>query len=410
MIVRAVKKLFSRRPRVINADVHGITLKQIDSDAQAAVKKLQKAGYETYLVGGAVRDLLLQASPKDFDVSTAATPTEVRAIFRRARIIGRRFKIVHLTSYRHGQRYVIEVTTFRTDGEGVVEDEAGRILRDNTFGNAAQDAVRRDFTCNALFYDPSKQQILDYVGGYKDIKNHKLCMIGSPIIRFREDPVRIIRALRLYGKLGLQIDKSLSTAARKCAPLLADIAPSRLFDETIKIINSGAAAATFASCAEFGIDKYILPSMTYDKFSEALLKQSDSRNKAGKEISLSFMLAGLFWTPVSEKWNEFRGGGMQSVRAMEKALDTISFATPAIVPRRIIARLIDVYFLQSRMETPPSYRRANGLLRHPLFKRAVAFAALREDGKVIAKWWKNYQSADAEQRAELIKQARDSKE
>ena len=408
MIVRAVKKLLRRRPkpRYIDASVHGIRPHDIDSDAADAVAKLRRAGHESYIVGGAVRDLLLNITPKDFDVSTAATPGEVRRLFRRARIIGRRFKIVHLTAYRDGVRRLIEITTFRGDGGNVVSDAGGRILQDNTFGDASEDAVRRDFTCNALFYNPEDRRIMDYIGGYEDILSKRLRIIGDPDSRFCEDPVRILRALRLHSKLGMTLGRPLHAAICQHAPLLADISPSRLFDEVVKVANSGYAAPVFADYVRFGIAPHILPVLALaGDFAFAVLESTDRRQSEGSPISLSFMLAGLFWPKVEKEWLFQRREKKQPpVRAMEIALDTADFNDNPIIPRRVVGRIIDLYFLQARMEARISFRRAAALTRHPLFNRAVAFAELRQNGG--AKWWDEYKRADTEERKRMVEKAR----
>lgn len=401
-IARAVRNLIRRRPKRIDESRHGIRSSQIDSHAAETVRELQAAGYETYIVGGAVRDLLLGIAPKDFDISTAATPREVRRVFRASRMIGRRFQIVHVYRRRGEWRNFVEVTTFRADGEEVVRSESGRILADNFFGNAAEDAMRRDFTCNALFYNPADGRIIDYLGGYDDIRRRRLMMIGSPAVRFRQDPVRMLRALRLECKLGLSPDRPMLRALREHAELLADIAPSRLFDETAKIVNSGAAADIFRRCGECGISEYALPDAAEDKFARAVLQATDARRAADKEVSLSFVMAGLFWAPIAKEWRALRDKGESPVQAMEKAIN----AAPAggkMVPRRIVARMMDIYFLQARLESRRGNRRAGGILRHPLFPRAVAFAALRADSEAAetAKWWSSYQRAGSAERRAL---------
>lgn len=412
-IVRAVKKVFRRRagkaaaPKKIPASRHGIAASNIDKDAAEALARLQKEGYETYIVGGAVRDLLLGAPPKDFDLSTSAMPEEIKKIFRRARIIGRRFRIVHLPIYhRGGARKIIEITTFRADGDEVVHDSDGRILTDNSFGDAAQDARRRDFSCNSLFYNPADGRIIDHTGGYEDIQRKRLAVIGDPAVRFRQDPVRMLRALRFECKLGLTADQSVRRAIRANAELLAGISLSRLFDEAAKIIQSGCAADIFRRCAECGAADYLLPAAAADPFAAAVLADADRRTAAGKNISLSFVLAGIFWPPVARRWEELRKKGAPPVRAMEAACNAAEFADNPTVPRRLIARVMDLYFLQARFEARMTLRRASGILRHELFARAVAFAALRQDGNAAktARWWEEYQDAGSDKRKTMLKQ------
>ncbi len=403
IIARAVRNFIRRRPRWIEESKHGIFPSQIESCAAETVGELQKAGYEAHIVGGAVRDLLLGIAPKDFDVSTSATPHEVRKIFRASRIIGRRFQIVHVYRRRGDWRNFVEVATFRADGGETARNEHGRILADNVFGTAAEDAARRDFTCNALFYNPENGRIADYLGGYEDIRRRRLTMIGDPATRFRQDPVRMLRALRLECKLGLSPGRPILRALNECAGLLADISPSRLFDETAKIINSGAATSIFRRCAECGIAEHALPNAAEDEFAQKVLAATDARRAGGGEVSLSFVMAGLFWQPLCEKWRGLCGENVPPVRAMERALAEFPISDN-VIPRRVVARMMDIYFLQARMETRRIARRAAALLHHPQFARAVAFAALRTDqgAAEIANWWRDYHRADSAGRRALV--------
>ena len=399
-----VKKMFRPAPRRIAAAAHGILPAQIDHSAAQAVAHMQQAGHETYIVGGAVRDLLLRITPKDFDIATAATPQEVRRLFRRSRIIGRRFQIVHLHSFRNGRRHTIEVTTFRGDG-GEVCDQRGRIVTDNSFGDAAEDAVRRDFSCNALLYDPASGDIIDYVGGYEDIRRRRLRIIGAPAVRFQQDPVRILRGLRLEGKLGLVLNQATRRELAKNAALLADISSSRLFDEVVKVINSGAANDIMHRFVACGAARQILPAVgENEEFVQAVLQDTDRRWREDRDISLSFVIGGLFWPPVAACWHELRAAGVSPVVAMEEAAAAADFSKNAIVPRRIVARVMDLYFLSARMETRVSWRRAASIMRNPLFVRALAFAELRRDASASAtvQWWRAYQQADDAARKAIL--------
>ena len=406
------RQLLSRRKR-IPADKHGIQRSLIDTDVTQAIRRLQKAGFESYLVGGAVRDLLLNITPKDFDISTAATPAEVRRLFRRSRIIGRRFRIVHLYFYRGKNMHIVEVTTFRKDGDEVISDESGCIVRDNLFGAAIDDAERRDFTGNALFYDPESGDIIDYVGGYEDIRRQRLRLIGSPAKRFRQDPVRLLRALRFSSKLNLTLNQATLRALAPHAPLLDNMSPSRLFDEAVKIFRSGAAADAVARCIKHGVAPYFLPAAeTAGEFFFAVLQHTDQRQRSGQVISISFVIAALFWPAVAAQWHELRRQKTHSVMAMESALSMADFSRNHIVPRRVIARAVDLYFLQARFEGQLNARQARSILRNPLFDRAVAFAALRRDegGQQAAQWWSAYHLAnDAERKAMLSQRANENK-
>ena len=397
---RAVRRIM-RRPKRIPSSRHGIAAAQIDSFAAQSVERLQKSGFETYIVGGAVRDLLCDIPPKDFDIATSATPQEVRRLFRRSRIIGRRFKIVHLPVYRNGWRNVIEVTTFRGDGEDVVHDERGRILHDNSFGTVAEDAARRDFSCNALFYNPKDGRIIDYVGGYEDVRKRRLSVIGEPGKRFRQDPVRILRALRLQCKLGLSVDRRTNRAICDNAGLLHDIAPSRLFDEIIKIINTGVAANIFRRYSECGIAAHVLP-VVDDEHARTLLQETDRRSADSREVSLSFALAGLFWPPVSALWHSRRKNGVSPVRAMESAITAAEFSQNRVVPKRITSRIIDLYFAYARLCARMTQRRATALLKHRFFSRAVAFGELCDNNVACAEWWREYRRAEGETRKRML--------
>lgn len=396
-VVKAVKNLKRPRPKRIPAAPLGIQPADIDPESAAAVQRLQNANHETYIVGGAVRDLLLGFAPKDFDICTEAKPEEVRKLFKKSRIIGRRFRIVHV--YRRSWRDYMEVTTFRADGDQVVQDEQGRIVADNYFGDAVDDALRRDFTCNALFYNPATGKIIDYVGGVADIEQRRLVIIGNANERFREDPVRMLRALRIEAKLGLVPSEKVRRAIRENASLLADIAPSRLFDEAIKMIKSGASDDIFYNCQKFGTVQYMLPAEFDDDFAHAVLREADKRYALGRDVSVSFVLAGLFWPPVARKWHALRESGMSPVQAMEDAAHA-SELDNSTVPKRLISRIMDLYFLQARFESRRGVRSALSVMRHKFFDRAIRFAELRldEGGAETAQWWQKYRKADSEER------------
>lgn len=403
MIIRAVKKLLGRARRIRPAE-HGIKPSQIDSEAAAIAAKLQKNGYESYIVGGAVRDLLVGIAPKDFDISTKATPQQVRALFHRSRIIGRRFQIVHVPVRK--RRAYIEVTTFRTDGAAVVRNESGRIVHDNIFGDAADDAVRRDFSCNALFYNTANGQILDYVGGYNDIKNRRLRVIGSSPTRFRQDPVRILRALRLEAKLSLSINATAQRAMADNAHLLHEISRMRLFEEVIKMLNSGCAAEIFKNCAARGVSPHFFPAIAkLTPLQKKFLHDADRR--ANRRISISFLIAAIFWREVEQEWRRLQRDGMAPYPAMERALKRANFSANNIIPRRIIARVYEFYALIARMEGRLSLGRASRMVREPLFRRACAFnTIIGGEAAASAKWWRAFAEAETEQRRALLEERR----
>ncbi|MFM7121978.1 MAG: polynucleotide adenylyltransferase PcnB, partial [Fluviibacter sp.] len=305
MIRRFVKKIFNRHaapavqhePAIIPVKTHGITRDMLSRGAERVCDDLERAGYRAYVVGGAVRDLLLGRDPKDFDIATNATPEQVRRCCRRSRIIGRRFQIVHVMV---GQE-LIEVTTFRALHEDAsATDEHGRVLRDNTFGTQSDDAARRDFTVNALYYDPYDETIHDYHHGYADLKQRTLRMIGKPEVRYREDPVRMLRAVRLGAKLGLDLDPATRKPIRELADLLDNVPPARLFDEMLKLLTCGDALACLKRLRAEGLHHGVLPLLDVileqplgERFVEQALTNTDQRIREGKSISPGFLFAAL---------------------------------------------------------------------------------------------------------------------
>src|SRR5690606_5522992 len=295
--------------RVIPRDQHNISRKHISSGALKIIKQLQESGYEAYLVGGGVRDLLLGGEPKDFDVATSATPEEVRRIFRGARIIGRRFQIVHV---RMG-REVVEVTTFRgNDEEGtqVKRSEDGMLLRDNVYGNVVTDALRRDFTVNALYYTPEDFSVHDYTSGMDDLKRRLLRIIGDPVTRYKEDPVRMLRALRFAAKLGFQIEPRTAKPIRELGSLLGNISSSRMFEEVLKLFLNGSATATFELLRDYDLLQHLFPGTADaldagDELGAKLIEQSmvntDKRIRAEKTVTPAFIYAALLWPALQKE-------------------------------------------------------------------------------------------------------------
>jgi poly(A) polymerase len=342
MIKQFINKLMGKSPastlpnlgkrHVVPAKVHGINVDWVDERALNVVRTLQDRGFEAYIVGGAVRDLLLGLKPKDFDVATNATPEQVKAAFRRAFIIGRRFRIVHVVYGRGREHEVIEVSTFRAhldnaDAEKVKGNErsskqelanmkhpveaCGGVLRENVWGPKHQDAARRDFTINAMYYDPETGNVIDYHGGIADAKKKVIRMIGDPATRYREDPVRVIRAVRFAAKLsGLGFKMEAKTAAplKKAAKLLADVPQSRLFDEMLKLLQTGHALASIEQLKQHGLAKGIYPLLDIvverasEQFVTTALNDTDRRVGEGKPVAPSFLLACVLWSDVRETW------------------------------------------------------------------------------------------------------------
>ena len=280
---------------VIPLKRHGIRRERLPAFALKTTDRLQEAGFKAFIVGGAVRDLLLDKHPKDFDVATDATPEDVHKVFRRSRIIGRRFRLVHVL---FGDE-VVEVSTFRGNGEALTDDD-GRIIRDNTWGSQEDDAKRRDFTVNALFYDPAREEIIDYHGGVADIEKRRLTMIGVPLQRYREDPVRMLRAVRLAAKLGLEIDAATRKPIRELAPLLQNVPASRLFDEMLKLLFSGHSWACLSQLRAEGLHHGFFPLLDKmmaqpggEAFLHAALGNTDQRIQEDKPVSAGYVFARL---------------------------------------------------------------------------------------------------------------------
>jgi poly(A) polymerase len=407
-------------PAVIPVSTHGITRDRISSGSRRVCETLQENGHKAYVVGGAVRDLLIGAEPKDFDVATDATPEEVRRAFRRSRIIGRRFQIVHVMM---GQEQ-IEVTTFRGQlGEDTKKDEHGRVLHDNVFGTQAEDAARRDFTANALYYDPTTEAIVDYHHGVGDLKARTLRMIGEPRARYREDPVRMLRAVRLAAKLGLSIDPEAKRPIREMAGLLENVPAARLFDEMLKLLTSGHAVKCITQLRNEGLHHGLLPLLDVileqpmgEKFVMLALANTDERIRRGKSSSPGFLFACLLWHEVLAHWEKLKAAGEPKIPALFQAMDTVLDVQgeKLAITRRIAGDIKDIWLLQPRFEQRAG-KRPYSLLEQPRFRAGYDFLLLRaESGEVeteLAEWWTRFQNADGEERAQMLlpEQAGDKK-
>ena len=421
MITRLLGRVFSGRmfksvkPRIIAVGEHGIRRDRIGSCALRTCAALQEAGYKAFVVGGAVRDLILGRDPKDFDVATDATPEEVRGIFRRSRMIGRRFRIVHVLCGRD----MVEVSTFRGpaaegDAGTQVEDEHGRLLRDNVWGDQAQDATRRDFTINALFYDPSREQVWDYHGGVADLKRKRLRMIGEPVQRYREDPVRMLRAVRFAASCGLEIDGPTRKPIKALAPLLAHVPEARLYDEMLKLLLSGHAVECVKRLRKEGLHHGLLPLLDVileqplgERFVMLALKNTDARVRAGKPVSPAFLFAALAWHEVLAAWKKIESRGVPPAPALHEAMDEVLDKQTAqlAIPRRFTADMKELWAMQPRFEQRGGQRPFR-LLEHPRFRAGYDFLLLRcesgEAGAVLGDWWTSFQNADADARATML--------
>jgi poly(A) polymerase len=405
------KKPLSSEPAIIPHTAHKVRREHLSSAARRTCETLQEKGYKAYVVGGAVRDLLIGEEPKDFDIATNATPEQVRAAFRRARIIGRRFQIVHVMIGSE----TLEVTTFRGAlSHDTKKDAHGRVLHDNEFGSHAEDAARRDFTVNALYYDPASETIIDYHHGVADIKQKTLRMIGEPRARYREDPVRMLRAVRLAAKLGLTIDPAAAKPIREMAVLLENVPPARLFDEMLKLLTSGHAVKCITQLREAGLHHGLLPLLDVileqpmgERFVMLALDSTDQRVRAGKPISPGFLFATLLWHEVLAQWERIRTGGERSIPALFTAMDEVldSQAEKLAITRRIAGDIKDIWALQPRFEAR-SGKRPYALLEQQRFRAGYDFLLLRaESGEVpqeLARWWTDFIDADGEGRAAML--------
>ncbi|MGB4854352.1 MAG: polynucleotide adenylyltransferase PcnB, partial [Candidatus Dechloromonas phosphoritropha] len=354
---------------------------------------------------------LLGTAPKDFDVATDATPDEIRRAFRRSRAIGRRFQIVHVMM---GQE-TIEVTTFRGMLDANTKtDEHGRVLHDNVFGTQADDAARRDFTANALYYDPATEAVIDYHHGVGDLRQKTLRMIGEPRARYREDPVRMLRAVRLAAKLGLIIDPAASKPIREMAELLENVPPARLFDEMLKLLTSGHSVNCITRLREEGLHHGLLPLLDVileqplgEKFIMLALANTDDRVRAGKGISPGFLFATLLWHEVLAHWEKLKAAGEAKIPALYQAMDTVLDVQgeKLAITRRIAGDIKDIWSLQPRFETRAG-KRPYGLLEHPRFRAGYDFLLLRaESGEIDAElgdWWTRFQNGDGATRAAML--------
>jgi poly(A) polymerase len=450
MIRKLIKRLLGRgdapgpvlgaRIEVLQAE-HGIDPALLDERAVRVVRTLQDAGHQAYIVGGAVRDLLLGHRPKDFDVATDATPEQVKALFRRAFIIGRRFRIVHVIFGRGRDHEVIEVSTFRAlleahaaeqvagnektskhelSGKAHVVDASGRVLRDNVWGPQIEDAARRDFTVNALYYDPTAQIVVDYHHGLADARARVLRMIGDPAARYREDPVRILRVVRFVAKLGFVVDPATQAPIQELSMLLANVPASRLFDEMVKLLQTGHAIKSLDALQAQGLQRGVFPVLDAaidprtgrpGRFVELALADTDRRVAEGLAVAPSFLLGSLLWPEVCGRWGASRAAGEPPVPALQQAIDAVFEARIGDVSGRgkLAADMREIWLMQPRFER----RSGNGpraLIEQPRFRAAYDFLRLRADaGEVdaeLAEWWEDFALGSEGDRDALLQAVR----
>ena len=412
LLARFLPGMRSNEPRVYKPDQHTVRASQVSSGARQVTRKLQEAGYKAFIVGGAVRDLMLGIEPKDFDIATDAHPEKIKPLFRRAFVIGRRFRLVHV----HAGQEVIEVSTFRAAQLGSdATDEHGRLISDNVYGSQAEDAARRDFTINALYFDPSTEEVWDYVGGVTDVRARRLKLIGPPVTRYREDPVRMLRAVRLAVKLDCAIEKKTAEPIPRLAELIQNVPAARLFDEMQKLLLSGHASETLKSLRSHGLHHGLLPLLDVvfeqpggQRFIEAALLSTDVRVREDKGVSPAFLFATLLWHEVLVSWNAAKKNGNKPLPALFEAMDRVftQQAERIAIPRRFEATIKEIWSLQPRFEQRAGQRPFR-LLEHPRFRAAYDFLVLRaqagEAPQALADWWTQFQDADPEQREAMLK-------
>lgn len=411
----------SGNPRVFARDEHPISRANISSNALKVLYRLREAGYQAFLVGGAVRDLLLGVEPKDFDVATNAHPDQVKQLFRNCRLIGRRFHLAHV---RFGYE-IIEVATFRAAHTAIDEDnsvdegglrvldERGRILRDNLYGTIEEDVWRRDFTANALYYNINDFSVWDYVGGVDDARARVLRLIGDPETRYREDPVRILRAIRFAAKLGFTIHPDTKAPIPKLAWMLDGVPPARLFDEANKLFLAGNAHASFELLHEMGITEHLFPELA-KALSEAPegaaakllrlgLQGTDERVREGKSVTPAFLFAVLLWPAIQRVTAQKATEGAPQFHELAEAAEAVIARQQSrvAIPRRFTLPLREIVALQPRFERREG-RRALRLLEHPRFRAAYDFLLLRvaagDADPELGQWWTDIQAAPPEQR------------
>jgi poly(A) polymerase len=415
-----VEAIVQPQMTVIPREQHAISRKDISENALKVLYRLNKAGYEAYLVGGGVRDLLLGKKPKDFDVTTNATPDQVRKLFRNCRLVGRRFRLAHVM---FGPE-IIEVATFRGHHEDTEADRTtsqrgqnGMLLRDNIFGSIEEDAQRRDFTINSLYYSVADFTVRDYVGGMRDLEEGVIRLIGNPETRYREDPVRMLRAVRFAAKLGMNISAETAEPIPRLAALINDVPPARLFEESLKLLQAGYGFDTYMLLREYNLFQPLFPTISrfftengdspMERIIAQVLKNTDTRLHNDMRVNPAFLFAAMFWYPLLETAQRItQEGGLAYYDAFALAMnDVLDEACRSLaIPKRITSLIRDIWQLQLRMSRRQG-KRAWKLMEHPKFRAAYDLLALRAEvennGELqrLVKWWGEFQvSAPPEQK------------
>jgi poly(A) polymerase len=424
-VVSIVKKIFRGRtrrakakrslnPTVISREKHHVSRRHISKAALKVLYRLQRAGFSAYLVGGSVRDLLLGLYPKDFDVVTNAHPEQIKRLFNNSFIIGRRFKLVHV----HLDQEIIEVATFRGDTQntaGRVQTKQGLLLRDNVYGTLEDDVWRRDFTVNALYYNIADFSVVDYTQGIEDLKHKYIRVIGDPEERYREDPARMLRAIRLAAKLNFTIEPYSLEAIRKLKDLLSQIPPARLFDKMLKVFHSGTSFAVFKLFEELSVFSILFPQTAeaikngqHLAFIEEAFRNTDERINQDKTINSAFLFAVLLWWPVQQMKEGLKGEAIKEHEAFNTAIIEVIRQQLKIIsiPRRLVAVIREIWNLQHYLEHPRA-KRIFKVFYHVRFRAAYDFLGLRaktEEAPLqeLYQWWTVFQQGDDEDRNKLI--------
>ncbi len=422
-IIKFIKKLLKRNRThkpvadasyIVPRSKHSISKTDISSNALKVVNRLISGGFQAYLVGGSVRDLLVHKAPKDFDVATNATPNEIRQLFRNGRVIGRRFKLVHILFHRE----IIEVATFRGQGEvdaNQETNERGMLIRDNVYGTIDQDAWRRDFTINSLFYNVTDSSIIDFTGGVEDIHKKQIRMIGDPITRYQEDPVRMLRAIRFSAKLHFTIATETATPIKSHNHLITHVSNSRLFDEMTKLYQCGEAVAVQNQLFQYGLFQLLCPLaaalLDSDYPIKALigiaLENTDTRIRDNKPVTPAFVFAVLLWFPMLEKAKQLQESGLDPLPAIEKAMSLVFIEQNKIIciPKRFSQVIREIWLLQYRFSKRQGGR-AFHLMQHPRFRAAYDFMALRalagDEAMDLTQWWTTFQEVDEAEQTSMV--------
>ncbi len=419
------KKARHYQRQEIPRDQHNVSRSMISEPAKKVLHRLNKSGYEAYLVGGGVRDILLGGKPKDFDIATNATPEEVHDLFRNSRLIGRRFRIVHVLFGRE----MIEVTTFRGNAKDVQDDladdehqtsEHGQLLRDNVYGSQEEDALRRDFTINALYYCIRDFTVIDYANGVNDLNNRQIRLIGDPETRYREDPVRMLRAIRFAAKLGFDIEPETRAPIRELAVLLINIPPARLFDEVLKLFSAGYGEVTYDLLREYNLLAPLFPETVAaldagqpDELIRQALRNTDARIAQGKSVTPYFMFAAMLWPALQVEWRRRQDNGDPVQPALHGAIGRVigQQVQSTSIPKRFSGPMKEIWELQMRLPRRQG-KRAFGTMSHPRFRAAYDFLLVREaSGEIepgLGQWWTDFQNTDEAGQTKMIAQTGDA--